>query len=253
HPRHAFCAAGDEGVAGIHHQHSRSHLDRLNGGAAPAVDGCAGRRFRQAGQHADHAADVQALLAFGKGTAPDDVLDFIAGHAGAGNQFPDDMRPQILGTHAGQRPLARESEGRANVSGDIGFSCHGVSNQSLRLCRGYPAAVSASALCSPATSRGLKPSIKVSTQDRAISSADMEPLGSYHRAIQLSAPVATNVTIFASPGAMDPSAMPSSTTLRIVSSISRLRARNLARLSSESSWSAVRVTHMPKSSVMILA
>ena len=71
--------------------------------------------------------------------------------------------------------------------------------------------------------------------------------------LKFKAPVRVNVTRRGSPGAIDPSRMPSSTTRRIVISVSRFSARNRFRLSLESSWSAVRVTHIPKSLVMTMA
>src|SRR5690606_27411374 len=124
HARHAFRAASNESVARIHHQHAGGHLHGLDGRAAPAVDGGAGGGFRQARQHADDAANVEPLLTFREGAAPDNIRDLACRNAGARHQFADRMSTEILGPDSGQCTLAREGKGRADIGGDKGFSRH---------------------------------------------------------------------------------------------------------------------------------
>ena len=94
----------------VHCQHAGGHLRSLDGRAAPAVHRYAACRVRQACSHADNAADVDALLGFREGAAPDHIFDFVAWYAGAREQGPDDVRTEIVRAHPGESALSGESE-----------------------------------------------------------------------------------------------------------------------------------------------
>jgi hypothetical protein len=61
HARHRFDPARHESVPRAHQNHPARDLNRLDRGAAPAVDGRADGTLRQPGEQASHASDVKAV------------------------------------------------------------------------------------------------------------------------------------------------------------------------------------------------
>ena len=86
-------------------RHRSGDMDRLHGRTAPAVDGGAGDAMRQAGDHADQARHVEALLAFGKCAAEDQVLDRLRIDPGAVEKAAHDLRGEIVRPDAGEFAL----------------------------------------------------------------------------------------------------------------------------------------------------
>ncbi len=118
HPAHRFDAGAEEGLAGAELDGARGDVDRLHRRAAEAVHRRPGDVERQVGEEADQAGDVEPLLALGEGAADDEVFEVADRNAGALDQPADDGGGKVVGPHPGERALAGEMEGRADIAGD---------------------------------------------------------------------------------------------------------------------------------------
>ena len=120
--RHRFDAAGDRDLdlAGAHRPRRRA--DRIEAGAAEAVDGGGWHGLRQAGEQRRHAGDIAVVLAGLVGAAGVDLVDGARREARRlGERRPDDMGEQVVRPHRRQR-AAVAPDRRAHALAEKGFS-----------------------------------------------------------------------------------------------------------------------------------
>src|SRR5688572_13590772 len=98
--RHAFDAAGDEGLAGADGDLAGGVVDGGHGGTAEAVHGYAAEFGGEAGQQADETGNVRALLGFRIGDAENDVFQRLRVDAGAFDQTLDGDGCEVVRPYA---------------------------------------------------------------------------------------------------------------------------------------------------------
>src|SRR5699024_4217331 len=142
----------------------------LLAGAALAVDGGAGHVQGHAGGQPRGAADVAGLGADGVDAAEDHVVDDLGVDAGALDDGPDDVRPQVGRVLAGQAS-ATLADGRADVVETVGVAAgDGVGHGASGLLGGGG--------CSHSTAR---PSRTMCRYWSAITAWSSDPSGRYQR------------------------------------------------------------------------
>ncbi len=116
HHRHVLGAAGDDdlGVAGL--DPAGGGVDRLEAGAADAVDGVGGHLDGQAGLDGGVARDVAVLHDLAD-AAEDDLVDLLALDAGALDGLPDDGGAEVGGRGVGEAAL-EPADGGAHAADD---------------------------------------------------------------------------------------------------------------------------------------
>ncbi len=86
HPAHGFHPGADERIPGVHLNGSGRHMNGIHRRAAEAIDRCAGDGYREAGLENNEPRDVQALLAFRKRAAQDQIFYIARIDTGFGDQ-----------------------------------------------------------------------------------------------------------------------------------------------------------------------
>ena len=107
HARHALDAAGDDEVLRAGHHAHRREVDRLEPGAAEAVEGDAGDLVGPARREHRVARDVGALLADLRDAADDDVVDVRRVDPRLLGETVERLGEQLLRMDVRERALAR--------------------------------------------------------------------------------------------------------------------------------------------------
>jgi hypothetical protein len=125
---HGLDAAGDADVDGAQGDAVGDHADGLGAAGAEAVDGGGRDGVGEAGEEADEARGVHALLGLGHGDADEEVLDLFGLDLGVARQERlDDLRGHGVGAGVAQAALEGAAKGCAQDVDDGDFTGHGGS------------------------------------------------------------------------------------------------------------------------------